>query len=224
MKNKIKDNQKLKRILIAAGTLALAAIITLAWFSVTAGPLAETFNLSNFDAEADYYFSVGGSRVEATAYLDSETNAVKLSLDSTAQNYIGNFRTDIKYKGKGSGYLRTKVVTEFDSGSSATLATSNVPYVVNAVYDEATGGNQAAWFDNRNADFCYYYATVLSGTNSFQTLNLISGIAEQDEEGNFDMETLREYSINLSVAVEADMVQINRYPQFWDIDTLPWKS
>lgn len=219
----IKKNIKSKRTLVIIGTLILVAAITLAWFAVTNGPLAETFKLSNFDGASDCYFT-NGSRYEVSSYKDAD-GSIRLSLDQEQPNYIGNFRVDVKYKGAGSAYMRVKVACEFDSAGAATLATSKVPFIINNVYDEETAGNQAAWFDNRNADSCYYFADVIKGNkDSYTTLQLIKGINPTDEDGSFDIEDLKDNGINVKVAVGVDMVQINRYPQFWKIDNLPWES
>ena len=222
MKEKSKKHNLIK-IWILIGALILATVGTLAWFVVTVGPLRNTFNLSNFDTKVDCYFMNNGSRVEADSYIDSSTGLIILSMYDTDINYVGNFRADIKYKGKGNAYLRSKVVCEFDVAGSPTSSNSQIPFTVNA-YDEETAGDQNAWFDNRNNDFCYYYANILEGSNtSYQTLNLITGINTSDSDTGFDIDSIKENDPKMMIAVESDMVQINRYPQIWHIENLPWK-
>ena len=72
--------------------------------------------------------------------------------------------------------------------------------------------------------FCYYYANILEGSNtSYQTLNLITGLNSSDSDTGFDIDSLKENDPKMMIAVESDMVQINRYPQIWHIKNLPWK-
>lgn len=219
----IKENIKSKRTLVIVGTIILVVAVTLAWFAVSNGPLSETFKLSNFDGTSDCYF-MAGTKKDVSSFKNAD-GSINLSLDPTKDNYIGNFRADVKYKGTGSAYMRVKVACEFDSAGAATLATSKVPFVLSSEYDEEAGGNQSAWFDNRNADSCYYFADVVKGNkDSYTTMSLITGINQTDEDGSFDIEDLKDNGINVKIAIGVEMVQINRYPQFWSIDNLPWES
>lgn len=213
---KIKTN-KTKNLLIIISIALLVVGITVAWF-VSSTFYNETFSLSNFNTKVDCYFIKGSTRVETAKYLDNETGTIKFSLDSEDENYVGNFRVDVKYKGEGNGYLRTKVVTEFKSLGAVSSSNSKVPYIISEA-------NDSEWYDNRNNDFCYYYTDKLQGNNNeYSVLNLISGIETVNEDSGFDIEVLKELNVEMSVAVEAEMVQINRYPQFWGIDELPWKN
>lgn len=218
-----KFNSKKLIVLIAVAVLLVST--ALAWFVYTATPIGNTFGLSNFQTELDCYFSVGNSRVEVDNYIDSDTNLINLSLDPTDNNYLCNFHVDVLYKGAGHGYLRVKVVTEAkDSMGYVTVMDPKVPYIVSDEYEGSSGNNQEAWFDNRNLDYCYYYATALSGEDDqFTTLSVIDGAQTTDIDSEFDLDYLYNNGYTLSVAVASDMVQINRYPQFWGMNKLPWK-
>ena len=217
---------KFKRIIILVGTAVLLISTALAWFVSTNSVSSNTFGLSNFQTQIDCYFMNNSSRVETTNYLESGTNLINLSTNSSDVNYIGNLRVDVKYKGNGYGYLRVKVVTRAkDSNGYVTLTDSKIPYTIDAVYSGQNGNNQASWYDNRNRDFCYYYADLLSGNNtSFTTIHLITGVQTSDVDTGFDLNFLQTNGYTLSLAAEVDMVQLNRYPQIWGINTLPWKS
>lgn len=220
--NKRFNSKKLIVLIAVAGLLVSTA---LAWFVYTVTPFDDLFGLSNFSTQLDCYFYSGSTRTEKTNYVDQTTGLINLSLDSTQTNYIGNFRVDVKYMGKGHGYLRVKVVTQAkDPDGYVTTTDSKIPYTLYSTYSDNQHNDQAAWFDNRNVDFCYYYATALSGNDStFTTIQLITGAQTTDYTTGFDVEYLRDNGYTIRVAVESDMVQINRYPQFWGINTLPWK-
>ncbi|MBQ7654855.1 MAG: hypothetical protein IJS17_07275 [Clostridia bacterium] len=218
----------LKKLIVIAAVAVLIVATALAWFVYTSDPFNNSFGLSNFNTELDCYFMDNGTRInlsDITGVIDTDTKLINLSLDPDDDNYFANFHVDVKYKGKGHGYLRVKVVTEAkDSSGYATLTDSKIPYTLSAEYSDNQGNNQAAWYDNRNMDFCYYYATALSGNDStLATLSVITGAQTTDIDSGFDAAYLLENNYTLSVAVSSDMVQINRYPQFWGINTLPWK-
>lgn len=225
-KNSNKNTSKSKKLIIIIGVFVLLAATTVAWFVSTHTVASNSFELSNFQTQVDCYFMNGQSRVETTpSYIESGTNMILLSTDENDENYIGNFCVDVAYKGKGNGYLRVKVVTRAkDVDDYVTLTDSKIPYLLSAEYSQTNGNNQAAWFDNRNRDFCYYYATQLSGNDEFTTIHLLNGAAISDLDSGFDLDYLHSQGYTLSVAVESDMVQINRYPQFWGISALPWKG
>ena len=84
----------------------------------------------------------------------------------------------------------------------------NVPYIF--------GEN---WFDNRNADYSVYYAGEdLSGRADFDSVSFIRGI----DEAELDTSDLAD-GTQVRVLIQVDAVQVNRYPQLWNIEKLPWK-
>ena len=218
-----------KKLIVLLAVFVLLVSTAFAWFVYTLSPITNTFTLSNFQTDIDCYFLSGNTRTETTNYIDSDTNVIDLSLNSADANYFANFHVDVKYKGEGYGYLRVKVVTEAkDSLGYSTLMDSKPPYVLSAAYDNVdpllNGNDQEAWFDNRNKDFCFYYASELTGNNdTFSTLQVISGAQTSNTDSGFDLDYLRNNGYTLAVAVSCEMVQINRYPQFWGMNKLPWK-
>lgn len=218
-----------KKLIVLIAVTVLLVSTAFAWFVYFNPTIQNTFSLSNFMTEIDCYFASGNTRTQITDYVDPDTKVINLSLDSADANYFANFHVDVKYKGEGYGYLRVKVVTSAkDSSGYATLMDSKPPYILSASYDSEdpllVGNNQEAWFDNRNRDFCYYYASELSGDNEeFTTVSVINGAQTSDIDSGFDLDYLRNNGYTLSVAVSCEMIQINRYPQFWGMNRLPWK-
>ena len=224
MKDKTKISRKLKIILIITAAVILAAGATFAWFIWSNGGISESFRLSNFEVKSDMYFMKDSQRIECQP---SENGTVQLSLNESDDNYIGNFRADVKYKGKGYGYIRVKVVPEFDINSSVVSAPTKIPFILSSEYDETLSGNQSAWFDNRYKDLYYYYANEVSAQSNseYSIISLITGIKNEDDDIGFDLNTLKQGgNTSVYVAVECDMVQVNRYPQLWKIDSLPWQN
>ncbi len=212
---KIRDTKKITGIVLIVIAAVLAVSVTLAWFySDFGGMIYNAFNISNFDTAADVYFEKDGNRIE----ISNSSNGIELSMDETADNYIGNLRVDALYKGLGYGYLRVRMihsVTYTVNGEThVTQFEGEVPYGISA---------DADWFDNRKDDYCVY----LNGR-----VNAISNdkwekyplITEGFSSVNLDMEPFEEpTNATLKLVVEVDAVQINRYMQYWDIEKLPWE-
>ncbi len=207
MKKKFMENKKFRLMAILLITVFIVTSFSFAWFIMRTTDVLQQFSLANFQAEPDCYF-INGENEVAPSEIDGATDGklIVLSTDPEAQNYIGNFCVDVKYKGDGAGYLRVKMVHEYSIEGNSTQHPANVPYTVSG-----------DWYDNRGNDFCYYYKNELDAdgdeekTLNFITLNNDINLGELAD------------GIVIKVAVETDMVQINRYPQIWGIDNLPWK-
>lgn len=205
MKDTFITNKKVRLIVILSVIAALLIVPTLAWFIqdvIEEAQQKRDFLASNFQAEPVCYFE--GTEEK---FID-EDGLITLSINPEDPNYIGKFRVDVNYKGDGAGYLRVKMVHEYSINGNSTQHPANVPYTVSN-----------DWFDNRGNDFCYYYKQELdAGGDTAKTLNFITGIDDSSEE----FKNLAD-GIVIKLAVETNMVQVNRYPQVWGIDKLPWK-
>ena len=208
LKDKFITNKKVRLIVILSVIIALLIVPTLAWFIqnvVTEAQQKQDFLASNFQASPDCYFMNGTEKVSPSD-IEGATDGslIVLSINPEDANFIGKFCVDVNYKGDGAGYLRVKMVHEYSINGISTQHPANVPY--------KTVGD---WYDNRGNDFCYYYKNELDADGGDATLSFITG------NENIDVENLAK-DIVIKVAVETDMVQVNRYPQVWGMDKLPW--
>lgn len=217
-KNELKKSPTL--IVIAAAAFVMLLTATVALF-LSVEDFSRLFSVSNFTCEGDVYFYDGVTRYAATKNADG---MVEVDYRNPASNnYIENLRTDVKYAGYGVGLIRVKVVEEWSqtSGSTKTVLpyTINMPYTIDSPYGASTG-NQKQWFDNRENDHCFYYATpVYTATSSTVTIPLITDF----DANEIDLGAIAS-SAELNIAIEVDAVQVNRYPQYWGINALPWTN
>lgn len=198
------EDKKFRLITMLLVTVIIVTGFSFAWF-IGRTEYNRILSLSNFQAEPICSFE-GADSIDSQ-YKDG--NLIILSTEPEAPNYIGNFRVNVKYKGDGAAYLRVKMVHEYSVNGVSTQHPANVPY---ATSDD--------WYDNRGNDYCYYYKNEVDADDntSEKTLEFITGL--NDTEG--DISGVAD-GVVIKVAVETDMVQINRYPQIWGIDHLPWK-
>lgn len=204
MKKRFMEDKKFRLITMLLVTVIIVTGFSFAWF-IGRTEYNRILSLSNFQAEPICSFE-GADSIDSQ-YKDG--NLIILSTEPEAPNYIGNFRVNVKYKGDGAAYLRVKMVHEYSVNGVSTQHPANVPY---ATSDD--------WYDNRGNDYCYYYKNEVDADDntSEKTLEFITGL--NDTEG--DISGVAD-GVVIKVAVETDMVQINRYPQIWGIDHLPWK-
>lgn len=201
-----KINRRTFVIIIAV--VAVIAIVgsSLAWF-VTKSSLSQNFSISSFDVSANVYFTDGKTKTDASKYAD-EDGLYVLSLNKDDVNYIGNLRVQVNHTG-AKACVRVQLNNEwtFADGSVAQYNAA-VPY---------TFGDD--WYDNRNTDYCVYYCgSDESGKADFSSSELINGF----DEDSFDTTGFVD-GVSVRVMIQVDAVQVNRYPQLWNIDTLPWK-
>lgn len=204
MKKRFMEDKKFRLITMLLVTVIIVTGFSFAWF-IGRTEYNRILSLSNFQAEPICSFE-GADSIDSQ-YKDG--NLIILSTEPEAPNYIGNFRVNVKYKGDGAAYLRVKMVHEYSVNGVSTQHPANVPY---ATSDD--------WYDNRGNDYCYYYKNEVDADDNIseKTLEFITGL--NDTEG--DISGVAD-GVVIKVAVETDMVQINRYPQIWGIDHLPWK-
>lgn len=204
-------------VLIAIIAVVVAVSSAVAWLVVTPAVLNRIYSLSNYDAYANVYF-VGATH--GSEYFKNTDGTLNIDVATpTAENYISKLRVDANFKGRGSAYVRLKVIQQWQDSSNMILQSNNVlPYTIATPYNLNMGGNQSAWFDNRMDDYCFYYATKLTASNaSYSSIPIITGIDINQFKAMIPTGT-----VTLKIAFTLEAVQINRYPQFWGIDTLPW--
>lgn len=203
-------SEKIKRktAVIIVAVIAVISIVggSFAWF-VTNSSLSQKFIVSGFDVSEKVYFESDGVKSDASKFVD-DNGLYSLSLDENAVNYIGNLRVAVNKTGS-KACVRVRMVYEFNSADGAVKQFSTeLPYKFNS-----------NWYDNRDTDYCVYYRGKNSdGKANFSSEELISGFdkAEFNTAGLSADTTVR-------VMIEVDAVQVNRYPQLWNIEKLPWK-
>ncbi|MEI6578262.1 MAG: hypothetical protein WCN92_02220 [Eubacteriales bacterium] len=214
--NKIKLRKPPTAVLVAIIIVIVAVSSTVAWLTAGNAVLNRSYTLSNFDAYANVYFQ--GNTNQETYHNPDGTLSINIS-SSSADNYIGKLRVEAKFKGKGSAYIRLKMIQQWKDGSGKILQSNTVlPFSISTPYLPGDTGNQSKWYDNRKDDYCFYYATKLKLTNgSYQTIPIIGGFSFIQFNA-----IVPSGAVSLNVAFTLEAVQINRYPQFWGINTLPW--
>jgi hypothetical protein len=207
-------------LIIAAASFVMLLTATIALF-LSVEDFSRLFSVSNFTCVGDVYFHDGSTRYAAVKNSDGLISVDYVNPESN--NYIKNLRVDVKYSGYGVGLIRVRVAEEWSRTSEGIKTvlpnTVNMPYTIASPYGASTG-NQKKWFDNRDSDQCFYYATpVYSSSGTAVTIPLITDF-DADE---IDLGAISSSSA-LNIAVEVDAVQVNRYPQFWGINALPWAN
>ena len=175
------------------------------------------FSVSNFSAQSVVWFD-GLSDAQMSAYKGDY--GVEASIDPDAANYIGNLRAKVLYKGAGVGLIRVRMVEEWSttSGGVRTVQPYNLhmPYTMSVTYSGS--GNKKAWLDNRMNDYCFYYTTPVYSAGMSE-IPLITGV----DLSNFDLGVLPSDTV-VHILFETDAVQVNRYPQYWNLTELPWAN
>lgn len=197
-----------KAVVIIVAIVALVAVVgsSFAWF-VSRTSLLQNFSLSSFEVGADVYFLDGKEKVSADEYKD-ENGLYILSTNKDDANYLGNLRIDVTHSG-AKACVRVTMNHQW-ALADGTIAQNSVALP----YEFAKG-----WFDNRNTDYSVYYAGEdNSGEASFRTAEFITGF----DENSFDASALVE-GVVLKLFIQVDAVQVNRYPQIWDIEKFPWE-
>ena len=211
-------------VLIVAVVLVLS--ITFAAIFRQSNTIDRMFTVSNFSAESVVWFekNVGGDTVTISSDNYEDSYGIRASVDPIDDNYIGNLHAKVRYKGAGVGLIRVRMVEEWSTTKSENNQLVRVvqPYRLDLPYNlspsaySGSGANQQAWLDNRASDYCFYYTTPVysSGTSE---LPLIEGV----DTDSIDLGVLPSDTV-VHVLFETDAVQVNRYPQYWGMTSLPW--
>ncbi len=197
-----------RAVVMIVAIVAIVAVVgtSLAWF-VTRSSLLQEFGIAGFDVSADVYFVADGKKVTAEDYKD-EDGLYILSLNKADKNYIGNLRMGVALDG-GKACVRVTMNHEWRTADgTVSLQDVSVPYKFDSL-----------WYDNRETDYSVYYTGKdMSGKADFSTAELIKGFdAAKFNSSDFaDVQEVR-------LLIQVDAVQVNRYPQIWGIEKLPWK-
>lgn len=214
--------------------LALLVSATLALFTQSVDGTRQ-FRLSNFTSSVRVYFlnNNGGAQTSATTTRIGDSIPFPVAINEYTNgerntNFIGDLHVDVSYSGSGVGLVRVKVTEEWSK--EATVGANTVrtvyPYSINVAYQipwpyvlstesDPTPVNQSKWYDNRANDYCFYFATPINGSS--MQIPLISGVDTE----RFDFGVITD-DTRLTIVVKADVVQVNRYPQYWGMTSLPW--
>ena len=197
-----------RAIVVIVAIVAIIAVVgsSFAWF-VTRSSLLQNINLAGIDVSADVFFVDGSNTKFSADEFKDKDGLYVLSLDEKDVNYIGNLHVFVGLE--GTACVRVRMSHEWTSPDGKVLQRSvNVPYKF--------GEN---WFDNRNADYSVYYAGKdMSGKADFDFVSFINGI----DETKLDTSDLAD-GTTVRLLIQVDAVQVNRYPQLWNIEKLPWK-
>ncbi len=197
-----------RAVVIIVAVVAVVAVVgsSLAWFA-TRSSLSQQFSLTGFDVSANVYFANGDKKVNAENYRD-EDGLYILSLNKDDANYIGKLRAGVTLDG-GRACVRVTMNHEFTlADGTHSQQKVAVPYKFGTL-----------WFDNRAEDYSVYYAGKdMSGKADFKTADFITGFnaAELDSADFAGVSEVR-------LLIQVDAVQVNRYPQLWNMEKLPWK-
>lgn len=224
---KVKMRKPPTAVLLAIIAVLVLVSVTLAWLTVGDAVTNRVYSLSNFDAYAEIYFTDGTTKTTPTKGGDG---SIQVDYTNTsATNYIGKLRVDAHFKGRGFAYIRLKMVQQWQDGSGTILQSDAVlPYNIDIPYLAEDTGDQNKWYDNRRDDFCLYFANRLSLTNADFPTNNSTYVEIPVIVAGFDAVEMAAIApsdaVSLKTAFILEAVQVNRYPQFWGMDTLPWRN
>lgn len=208
----------LSLVLIALAVVLVAGTFT--WLLIDDMPeLTRNMFLANFDAYAEVYFKDDlGNDVLPTRNSDG---SISLDVsDKDANNFIGKLRVDVYQKGRGAHYVRVRMVESWQDSSGKVLHVNKyIPYSIPDL------GQPDSWFDNRAEDSCVYLTKKLGGFSASNTsYTKHEFIKEGFDRNAFAAVKPKDSSVTLKVAFIVEAVQVNRFPQFWGIEKLPWED
>lgn len=226
-KKTVKKNKKFKLNPFAVVALVVCAVAVI-YTATTAWLTGEPLNpirfttLQDFDYKMNVYFlqddgskiSVIEESVDKGVYTSS-TGAIKLDYtDSSAPNYVGKLRAEIKQFGNGVAFSRVKVSHEWLYTPSGSTEETRLQGDVNLPYTLSPTG----FVDKRMTDGYIYREGILSESDGY--VEVVNGF----DSANFDVSAISALSgtVELSVNITVDAVQFNRCQQFWGTGSRPW--
>ncbi len=226
-KKNTKQNKKFKLnpfAVVALVICALAVIYTATTAWLTGEPLnpIRFTTLQDFDYKMNVYFLqdngdkvyVIRDSVDQGVYASSSGAILLDYSDSSAENYAGRLRAEIKQIGNGVAFSRVRISHELlytpSEGADPTRLQGdpNLPYTINA----------GEFSDNRMSDGYLYHKGILDEGDGY--IEVIQGF----DGANFDTSGISALNgtVELSVNITVDAVQFNRYQQFWGMSSRPW--
>ncbi len=199
MKN---SRRRLAVLLISIVAIISLVVGTFAWYSST-NSMTQLGSIGDMRTFTYIYLDKNGVSLNVPT---DENGLYILSTNPNDDNYLGNFRVNVNQKGYSHAYVRVKFNVQWTMPDGTVTQNIELPF---------TFGEK--WYDNRQQDYCVYY-TESTGLFASHDKSIITGFDFE----KFQNETLSEIAIP-KIAVTAESVQINRYPQMWGMDTLPWE-
>lgn len=211
--------------------LSVAAPQTLSWLNPQETAVLD-LSISDFTVKGSASFQGAGGSAGAGGAggwaAAADLSGINLT-DPNSARYLGKLSFRVKYTGISPAYLRVRILEQWVDKSTDTI--KDVPFT-----DYRLSGDSLAegkWFDNRANDFCYYYKepigpgmmTALAGSGSdpaaFRPAPQTVDIPFFD---GVDMTGIHaDPNTELTLIIEVQAVQPNRYREFWGIDRLPWE-
>ena len=239
-----KSNKNLVFILYSLFTIFFLTTMTVAWLTETM-VLENHLAITDFSIEKKICFISGGTPENEVTITDVMQNidaepvgGVTVNLtNKSAPNYIGNLRVAVKVNSVSPVYIRVRILESW-SEDDEFIPSGFTPYTIGTSEDIlfAEGDKIVAsklvktlsgeWFDNRTQDFCFYYtvpvypesADLSAPLENDIWMLLINGISD---ENLLKINNARP-GVDLSMLISVDVVQPNRYREFWKIDALPF--
>lgn len=175
---------------------------------------------------AKYIFSKDGTPVTELGdfTITYSITPSDITKDSEEQTYTmtyeeyKNFTLDVKYTGKGSAFMRVRVVEELygenDDGDLEKIVPSTLSEYTFGV--DPTDTESGGVFDNRSVDGYMYIKKLFTVDDNGQIFHIITKSQKDQTHDDIEAKTVK-------IHITIDTVQFNRYRELWNIDSLPFE-
>lgn len=188
----------------------------------------KTYGWLNAKEEAVSDVAVSDFKVDGQAYFGStaadDLGNIKISSESDAR-YLGKLKYKVSYEGISPAYIRVRILEQWVDNKTDTIL--DAPFT-----DYQLQGDQ--WYDNRANDYCYYLKEPAGPTvvtsSALTTSGSPIGISTEKREivlfDGVDMSGVQgsDSSTKLTLIIQVEAVQPNRYREFWNMEHLPWET
>ncbi|MEG1719970.1 MAG: hypothetical protein RR306_06555 [Clostridia bacterium] len=211
-----------KKYIIATVLILILATLLFVFAWLLKDDTVKNVGVSNFITNGDVYFMQGTTRTEVTEYIKGGQIKVN-TFDTTAPNFVGNLRFDVKQKGLSPCYLRVRLLEQWvDDKTEDIMPGDNIPYD----YNTTTSTEKHKWYDNKRNDLCFYYYG--SGDGKLNTYDNKTDSTKPQEVIPFLKGTGSYLGVDsgtsLYITFKVETVQPNRLAAFWYIEKLPWEK